>query len=111
MPAVTTEKDGPVSTIILNRPRVRNAVDRESARQLADAFRAFDADGDARVAILYGEGGHFCAGADLKQIASGRPNRVEPTGECPIMQALPARIYWFCKYLFKPQNVEVSPPS
>jgi len=84
MPAVATEKDGPVTTIILNRPRVRNAVDRKTAQQLADAFRAFDADDNARVAILYGKGGHFCAGADLKKIASGGPNRVESVGDGPM---------------------------
>lgn len=84
MSAVITEKDGPVTTIILNRPRVRNAVDRKTAQQLADAFRAFDADDNARVAILYGKGGHFCAGADLKKIASGGPNRVESAGDGPM---------------------------
>jgi len=82
--AVFIEKDGPVTTITLSRPEVRNAVDRETAKALADAFRAFEADGAARVAVFWGDQGHFCAGADLKQIAAGRPNRVEPTGDGPM---------------------------
>ena len=53
---VTTERDGPVTTVRLSRPRARNAVDRATATALADAFRAFDADPDASVAVLHGEG-------------------------------------------------------
>jgi enoyl-CoA hydratase len=82
--AVFIEKDGPVTTITLSSPHVRNAVDRETAQELADAFRAFEADGEARVAVFWGDQGQFCAGADLKQIAAGRPNRVEPTGDGPM---------------------------
>src|SRR5690348_15976596 len=66
MPAVRVERDGPVTTVILSRPEARNAVDAAAARLLADAFRAFEADDDAAVAVLWGEGGTFCAGADLK---------------------------------------------
>ena len=55
----------------IDRPEVRNAVDGPTARALADAFRAFDADATARVAILTGAGGHFCAGADLRAVARG----------------------------------------
>lgn len=73
---VIVEKSGPVTTVILNRPEVRNAVDRPTAEALAEAFRAFDEDPDAAVAVLCGEGGHFCAGADLKAVASGDVNRV-----------------------------------
>jgi enoyl-CoA hydratase len=54
-----------ICTIILNRPEVRNAVDGNTARQLADAFRAFDGNDGLDVAVLWGAGGHFCAGADL----------------------------------------------
>jgi enoyl-CoA hydratase/carnithine racemase len=68
--AVIVEKDGPVTTVILSRPEVRNAVDRETAAELADAFRAFEADEAARVAVFYGDHGHFCAGADLKKLAN-----------------------------------------
>jgi enoyl-CoA hydratase len=69
---VLIEKDGPVTIVTLSRPQVRNAVDRATARELAEAFQTFDADDDARVAVLAGDQGHFCAGADLKKIAAGR---------------------------------------
>lgn len=81
---VNIEKHGPVTTVILNRPEVRNAVDRETAEALVAAFRAFDEDDEARVAVFYGGGGTFCAGADLKAIASGRHNRTETTGDGPM---------------------------
>jgi len=82
--SVRIEKQGPVTTVVLHRPQARNAVDRETAQELADAFRAFDADDEARAAVLYGEGGTFCAGADLKAVAEGRFNRVEPEGDGPM---------------------------
>lgn len=75
---------GPVRVIALHRPEVRNAVDGPTATALADAFRAFDADPSARVAVLTGEGGTFCAGADLKAFAEGRGNRVAPDGDGPM---------------------------
>lgn len=84
MPTVRIEHDGPVWTIFLARPEAKNAVDRATAEALADAFRAFDADSSASVAVLAGEGGTFCAGADLKAIAEGRGNRTEPTGDGPM---------------------------
>lgn len=84
MSAVRTETQGPVTTVILSRPARRNAVDRATALALADAFRAFDADPGAAVAVLWGEGGHFCAGADLRAIAEGQPNRVEDAGDGPM---------------------------
>src|SRR3954465_6175703 len=77
---VHVERDGPVTTVILDRPDVRNAVDGLTAAALADAFRAFDADDDAAVAVLTGAGGMFCAGADLKAVATGRGNRVTAVG-------------------------------
>lgn len=73
-----------VTTITLDRPHVRNAVDRATAEALADAMRAFEADDDARVAVLCGAGDNFCAGADLQAIAAGTPNRLEPTGDAPM---------------------------
>lgn len=84
MQAVRVETAGPVTTVILHRPERRNAVDRATADALADAFRAFEADDDAHVAVLYGDGGTFCAGADLKAIAEGSPNRVAPDGDGPM---------------------------
>ncbi|MEV0327065.1 crotonase/enoyl-CoA hydratase family protein [Micromonospora echinospora] len=81
---VRVERDGPVTTVILDRPGVRNAVDGPTARALADAFRAFDADPTAAVAVLWGAGGTFCAGADLKAIGTPSGNRVEPEGDGPM---------------------------
>ncbi|MEW6265676.1 MAG: crotonase/enoyl-CoA hydratase family protein [Thermodesulfobacteriota bacterium] len=82
--SVLTEKNGPVTTIIINRPQVKNAVDRPTAEALAEAFRAFEADDEARVAVLAGAGGTFCAGADLKAVVEGRANRLEPDGDGPM---------------------------
>jgi len=82
--SVRVEKQGPVTTVILNRPSARNAVDPETARSLADAFRAFEADAEASVAVLWGEGGTFCAGADLKAFAAGKYDRVSPEGDGPM---------------------------
>jgi enoyl-CoA hydratase len=83
-PAVRVERDGPVTTVILSRPQARNAVDGVTALALADAFRAFDADADAAVAVLYGEGGVFCAGADLKAAGTPQGNRVAADGDGPM---------------------------
>ena len=82
--AIRVEREGAVTTVIMDRPEARNAVDGPSARALADAFRAFDADADARVAVLWGAGGTFCAGADLKAFGTGNALRVEPTGDGPM---------------------------
>ena len=82
--AVYVEKDGPVTVVTLSRPEVRNAVDRETAAELAAAFRAFESDASARVAVFSGDQGHFCAGADLTKIAGGTPNRLEPSGDGPM---------------------------
>lgn len=82
--AVRVERQGPVTTVVLSRPGARNAVDGPTAAALADAFRAFDADDSAAVAVLYGEGGTFCAGADLKALGTQRQNRVAPDGDGPM---------------------------
>ncbi len=78
---VRVEQQGAVTTVILARPEARNAVDRVHAEALAAAFRAFEADESARVGVLWGEGGTFCAGADLKAVATQRGNTVRPVGE------------------------------
>ena len=83
-PAVRVERDGPVTTVLLSRPERRNAVDGPTARALADAFREFDADGDAAVAVLHGEGGVFSAGADLKAVGSETGNVVQERGDGPM---------------------------
>lgn len=82
---IRVEKKGFVTTIIIQRPEVRNAVDGPTADELVSAFRAFDEDDDARVAVLYGEGG-FCAGADLGAVASDpeRANKLLPEGDGPM---------------------------
>ena len=68
--SVRVERDGPVTTVILDRPAVRNAVDGPTAASLAEAFTAFDADDSAAVAVLWGAGGTFCAGADLHSMSN-----------------------------------------
>ncbi|MFE7621248.1 crotonase/enoyl-CoA hydratase family protein [Streptomyces sp. NPDC057496] len=83
-PAVRIERDGAVLTVILSRPEVRNAVDGPTASRLADVFREFDDDPDASVAVLWGEGGTFCAGADLKGIGTERGNKVLADGDGPM---------------------------
>jgi enoyl-CoA hydratase len=82
--SVQIEKSGPITTVILHRPEVRNAVDGGTAKELAEAFRAFDADPDAKVGVFFGEGGTFCAGADLKAVSEGRMPRLAPDGDGPM---------------------------
>ncbi len=83
-PAVRVLRDGPVTTVVLDRPARRNAVDGPTADALAAAFRAFDADPDASVAVLWGAGGTFCAGADLQAFGGPEANRVSPEGDGPM---------------------------
>jgi enoyl-CoA hydratase len=83
-PAVRSIRDGAITTIVLHRPERRNAVDGPTAMALADAFRAFDADPDAAVAVLHGDGGTFCAGADLKAVGTPDGNRVADDGDGPM---------------------------
>jgi enoyl-CoA hydratase len=82
--AVRVERDGPVITVLLSRPERRNAVDGGTAAALVEAFRSFDADPEARVAVLHGEGGVFCAGADLHAMGTPDGNRVQSDGEGPM---------------------------
>lgn len=81
---VRVERQRHVTTVILSRPEARNAVDGPTAEELAAAFREFEADDEARVAVLWGEGGTFCAGADLKAIGTERGNRVAEDGDGPM---------------------------
>jgi enoyl-CoA hydratase len=82
--SVRVERRGPVFTVILARPEVRNAVDRATAEALTAAFREFEADAEAAAAVLWGEGGTFCAGADLKAISTGGGNVVRESGDGPL---------------------------
>jgi enoyl-CoA hydratase/carnithine racemase len=82
--AVEVEVRGPVAVVAIDRPERRNAVDRETAAALADAFRSFDEDRSLSVAVLTGRGGVFCAGADLKAVAEEAGNRVSEEGDGPM---------------------------
>ena len=81
---VLVERGDRVTVVTIDRPESRNAVDRATADQLAAAFRAFADDESQCVAVLTGSGGTFCAGADLRAIANGRPNRVGKDGDGPM---------------------------
>src|SRR5207244_2599985 len=83
-PGVRRETNGPVTTIILDRPERRNAVDPPTAEALRAAFRAFDQDRTARVAVLWGAGGTFCAGYDLKAFAAAPRRLARAYGEGPM---------------------------
>ncbi|MCC6879875.1 MAG: crotonase/enoyl-CoA hydratase family protein [Rhodocyclaceae bacterium] len=83
--SVRVENNGPVTTVIIDQPERRNAVDRPTATALAEAFRAFEADTDSAVAVLWGAGGNFCAGADLGALTDeSRRNRISPEGDGPL---------------------------
>jgi len=82
--SVRVERSGAVTTVVLDRPARRNAVDGPTAAALADAFRDFDADPTAAVAVLWGDGGTFCSGADLKAIGTPDQNRIAPDGDGPM---------------------------
>ena len=82
--AVRVERSGPVYTVLLSRPERRNAADGQTALALAAAFRAFDTDDEASVAVLHGEGGVFCAGADLVAAGTDAGNRVAADGDGPM---------------------------
>jgi enoyl-CoA hydratase len=82
--SVRIEHRDRVATVVLSLPRVRNAVDGPTAAALADAFRTVDADAGVDAAVLWGEGGTFCAGADLKAVGTPRGNRVAADGDGPM---------------------------
>lgn len=81
--SVRVEQDGAVTTVIIDRAERRNAVDAAIAEALREAFGAFEADEAAKVAVLTGAGGHFCAGFDLKAFAAGGAD-YDPAGEGPM---------------------------
>jgi enoyl-CoA hydratase len=84
MSLVEFATEGEIAIVTINRPEARNAVDRPTAAALAESFRRFDADDALAVAILTGAGGTFCAGADLKAVATDRGNRVGADGDGPL---------------------------
>jgi len=114
MSAVRVEKSGPISTVILDRPEVRNAIDRAAAAALYEAFVAFDRDPEADAAVLWGAGGAFCAGADLKQVAATSGETwldclrvpADGTGEMPSGPLGPTRLE-----LSKPVIAAISGPA
>ncbi|MGV8873430.1 MAG: crotonase/enoyl-CoA hydratase family protein [Rhodococcus sp. (in: high G+C Gram-positive bacteria)] len=81
---VRIDRSGPVTTIVLSRPEVRNAVDGPTAQELTQAFEEFDADESASVAVLWGEGGTFCSGADLEALGTPRSNHATEHGDGPM---------------------------
>lgn len=85
MDNVSVELVDGIFIVTIQRPQVKNAVDGPTAMALADAFRQFEQDENALVAILTGSGGFFCSGADLKAIASGQqPNSLQMDGDGPM---------------------------
>jgi enoyl-CoA hydratase len=82
--SVRFESEGPVAVVTIDRPALRNAVDRATAGALAGAFRRFESDAELAVAVLTGAGGTFCAGADLKALAEERGNRLAADGDGPM---------------------------
>jgi enoyl-CoA hydratase len=82
--AIRIERSDAIATIVMDRPEARNAVDGPAARALADAFREFEQDDGLRVAVLWGAGGTFCAGADLKARGTERGLRLAPDGDGPM---------------------------
>src|SRR5499425_2632623 len=82
--AIRLERNDAVATIVIDRPEARNAVDRVAAQGLIDAFREFERDDALRVAVLWGAGGVFCAGADLKARGTDRGLRLAPHGDGPM---------------------------
>ncbi len=84
MSNVLVDKQDGIAIVTINRPEVRNAVDRATAAELAQAFRNFDRDDSLSIAILTGAGGHFCAGADLKALANREGNQMQEDGDAPM---------------------------
>jgi enoyl-CoA hydratase len=81
---IAVEHRGAITIVTIERPERKNAIDRVTAEALSKAFRSFDDDENARVAVLHGSDGAFCAGADLKALGEGTPNRVAPDGDGPL---------------------------
>src|SRR5688572_22422346 len=81
---VRIERNGPVFTVVMSRPEAKNAVDRHTAQELSEAFLQFEREPEAKVAVLFGDHGAFCSGADLKAVARGELLRIDPDGDGPL---------------------------
>ncbi|TAK87993.1 MAG: crotonase/enoyl-CoA hydratase family protein [Betaproteobacteria bacterium] len=81
---VRIERQGRVWTVIHSRPEARNAMDPESADTLLEAFQRFNDDSEAAAAVLWGEGGAFCAGFDLKYAATLKAKELEDLQRGPM---------------------------
>ena len=81
---IKVEKNYPIYTIVIDNPEVKNAVDGPTAQELAEAFRDFENDADALVAVLWGANGVFCSGANLKAISTEKGNRIDAKGDGPM---------------------------
>jgi enoyl-CoA hydratase len=81
---VRIEKKYPIYTVIIDNPRVRNAVDRQTAKELVNAFTMFESDENALIAVLWGANNNFCSGANMKVISEGNSHRIEADGEGPM---------------------------
>ena len=84
MPNIAVDRKDRIQIVTINRPHARNAVDRATAHELADAFREFDKNDNFDVAILTGADGNFCAGADLKAVSRGEGNTMSEQGDGPM---------------------------
>lgn len=93
MSNIIIERDDAVTIVTINRPKRRNAIDLATARELFDTFRAFETDEAASVAVLTGAEGAFCAGADLKALAEGERDRIEPGGIGSFAPMGPSRLH------------------
>ncbi|MFW9930818.1 MAG: crotonase/enoyl-CoA hydratase family protein [Candidatus Thorarchaeota archaeon] len=81
---ISVEEKKEITTIIIDNPEVKNAIDRHSALELANAFREFDGNKNSKIAILWGENGCFCSGANLKAFQKGLGNKVDKEGDGPM---------------------------
>ncbi|PRX90021.1 crotonase/enoyl-CoA hydratase family protein [Allonocardiopsis opalescens] len=81
---VRVERTGPVTTVVLARPTVRNAVDGPTAKALVGAFQDFEDDPEARVAVLWGEGPSFCSGFDLRSLGTSDEPAIAADGDGPM---------------------------
>ena len=88
---VLLQREGPVLVVTINRPALRNAIDRSTSQAIADAMDLLDTDAALTIGILTGAGGHFCAGMDLKAFLQGERVELEGRGLAGIVETPPAK--------------------